>query len=217
MKKIQAVIFDLDGVIVSTDEFHFLAWKQLADIEQIPFTRGDNERLRGVSRMESLDILLEKASRTYSDAEKESIATRKNANYRESLKDLSPADILPGVTEVLKGLRARGIKIAIGSSSKNAGPILAAIGLDKTFDAVVDGTHIERSKPDPEVFTLAGQQLGVPPDQCLVVEDADAGVDAGLAAGMPVLAVGSATGHPGATLKAADLSKISLDEMLGNC
>ncbi|MEI8310224.1 MAG: beta-phosphoglucomutase [Verrucomicrobiota bacterium] len=215
MKKIQAVIFDLDGVIVSTDEFHFQAWKQLADAEGIPFTRQDNERLRGVSRMESLDILLEKASRKYSDAEKEEMATRKNTIYRESLKELSPADILPGVADVLKGLRERGIKIAIGSSSKNAGPILVAIGLDKTFDAVVDGTHIERSKPDPEVFTLAGKQLGVPPDHCLVVEDADAGVDAGLAAGMPVLAVGSAVAHPGATIKASDLSKMSLDEMLG--
>ena len=215
MKKIQAVIFDLDGVIVSTDEFHFQAWKQLADAEGIPFTRQDNERLRGVSRMESLDILLEKSTRKYSGAEKEEMATRKNTIYRESLKELSPADILPGVAEVLKGLRERGIKIAIGSSSKNAGPILVAIGLDKTFDEVVDGTHIARSKPDPEVFTLAGKQLGVPPDQCLVVEDADAGVDAGLAAGMPVLAVGSAVAHPGATLKSADLSNISLDEMLG--
>ncbi len=214
MKNIQAVIFDLDGVIVSTDEFHFLAWKQLADAEGIPFTRGDNERLRGVSRMESLDILLEKASRSYSAAEKEEMATRKNTIYRDSLRALSPADILPGVADVLKGLRERGIKIAIGSSSKNAGPILIAIGLDKTFDAVVDGTHIAKSKPDPEVFTLAGQQLGISPDQCLVVEDADAGVDAGLAAGMPVLAVGSATGHPGATLRASDLSKISIDEML---
>ena len=215
MKKIQAVIFDLDGVIVSTDEFHFLAWKQLADAEGIPFTREDNERLRGVSRMESLDILLEKASRGYSASEKEEMATRKNTIYRESLKALSPADILPGVQQVLKGLRDRGIKIAIGSSSKNAGPILVAIGLDKTFDAVVDGTHISKSKPDPEVFTLAGKQLGVPPDHCLVVEDADAGVDAGLAAAMPVLAVGSAASHPGATLTAADLAKISLDEMLG--
>ena len=215
MKKIEAVIFDLDGVIVSTDEFHFLAWKQLADAEGIPFTREDNERLRGVSRMESLDILLEKASRKYSDVEKEEMATRKNTIYRESLKALSPADILPGVTDVLKGLRERGIKIAIGSSSKNAGPILVAIGLEKTFDAVVDGTHIARSKPDPEVFTLAGKQLGVPPDHCLVVEDADAGVEAGLAAGMPVLAVGSAAAHPRATLKAADLSNISLAEMLG--
>lgn len=217
MKTIEAVIFDLDGVIVSTDEFHFLAWKQLADAEGIPFTREDNERLRGVSRMESLDILLEKSTRSYSDDEKLAMATRKNDIYRESLKALSPADILPGVADVLTGLRARGIKMAIGSSSKNAGPILVAIGLADAFDAVVDGTHIVRSKPDPEVFVLAGEKLGVPADQCLVVEDADAGVDAGLAAGMPVLAVGSATGHPGATLKAADLSKITLDELLGIC
>jgi len=201
---------------VSTDEFHFLAWKQLASAEGIPFTREDNERLRGVSRMESLDILLEKATRGYSDDEKLAMATRKNDIYRESLKALSPADILPGVATVLAGLRKRGVKMAIGSSSKNAGPILVAIGMADAFDAVVDGTHIARSKPDPEVFVLAGQKLGVPADQCLVVEDADAGVDAGLAAGMPVLAVGSATGHPGATLRAADLSKITLDAMLGN-
>jgi len=215
MKKIQAVIFDLDGVIVSTDEFHFLAWKQLADAEGIPFTREDNERLRGVSRMESLDILLEKAARNYSVSEKKDMAICKNAIYRESLKELSPADILPGVSDVLKGLRERDIKIAIGSSSKNAGPILVAIGLDKTFDAVVDGTHIARSKPDPEVFVLAGRHVGVPSENCLVVEDAAAGVDAGIAAGMPVLAIGSAVAHPGAALRAQDLSAISLDEMLG--
>jgi beta-phosphoglucomutase len=143
------------------------------------------------------------------------MATRKNTIYRESLRALSADDILPGVADVLKGLRERGIKLAIGSSSKNAGPILLAIGLDKTFDAVVDGTHIVRSKPDPEVFLLAGERVGVPADQCLVVEDADAGVDAGIAAGMPVLAVGSAVAHPGATIRAADLSEITLEEMLG--
>jgi beta-phosphoglucomutase len=216
MNQIEAVIFDLDGVIVSTDEFHFLAWKQLADAEGIPFTREDNERLRGVSRMESLDILLEKSSRTFSAAERLAMATRKNDIYRESLRALSPADILPGVNAVLAGLRGRGIRIAIGSSSKNARPILAAIGLGDAFDAVVDGTQIVRSKPDPEVFVLAAKKLGIPADRCLVVEDADAGVDAGLAAGMPVLAVGSATGHPGATLRAADLSKITLDVLLGS-
>lgn len=214
MKTIKSVIFDLDGVIVSTDEFHFRAWKRLADDEGIPFSREDNERLRGVSRMESLEILLEKSSRSYSDSEKEEMASRKNAIYADSLKALSSADILPGVAQVLAGLRGRGVKTAIGSSSKNAGPILAAIGLDRAFDAVVDGTHIARSKPDPEVFTLAAHRLGLPPEECLVVEDAAAGVDAGLAAGMPVLAVGSAVTHPGATLKAPDLSRITVDEML---
>lgn len=211
---IQAVLFDLDGVIVSTDEFHFQAWKQLADAEGIPFTREDNERLRGVSRMESLDILLEKAAKSYTDEEKLAMATRKNALYRDLLQKLSPADILPGVPAFLADLQAAGVRIAIGSSSKNAGPILAAIGLANTFAAVVDGTHIARSKPDPEVFVLAGQRLGVAPENCLVVEDAAAGVDAGIAAGMRVLAVGSARTHPGATLRAEGLDKITAQSAL---
>lgn len=216
MQPIKAVIFDLDGVIVSTDEFHYLAWKELADAEGIPFDREDNERLRGVSRMESLDILLEKAAKAYSDALKLEMAERKNTIYRSLLERLSPADILPGVASVLDGLRARGVKIAIGSSSKNAGPILQAIGLAEAFDAVADGTHITRSKPDPEVFTLAAQKVGIAPEHCLVVEDAHAGVEAGVAAGMRVLAVGSAADHQSATLRAKDLSGITLDEMLFN-
>jgi beta-phosphoglucomutase len=215
MQRIKAVLFDLDGVIVSTDEYHFEAWKRLAEAEGIPFSREDNERLRGVSRMESLEIILEKASCEYSDEEKEAMATRKNDIYRELLRNLSPSDILPGVAEVLDGLRTRKVKMAIGSSSKNAQPILKAIGLNDAFDVIVDGTHIQRSKPDPQVFSMAGEQLGIPAEQCLVVEDADAGVDAGLAAGMPVLAVGAATGHPEATIKAEDLTDITLEEMLG--
>jgi beta-phosphoglucomutase len=214
MEKIAAVIFDLDGVIVSTDEFHYLAWKELADAEGIPFDRADNERLRGVSRMESLEIVLEKAGKPYSDAAKLDMAERKNAIYRGLLERLSPADLLPGVAAVLDGLRTRGVKIAIGSSSKNAGPILQAIGLAEAFDAIADGTHITRSKPDPEVFTLAAERVGISPGNCLVVEDAHAGVEAGLAAGMRVLAVGSAADHPSATLKAKDLAAISLEEML---
>lgn len=214
MKSIQAVIFDLDGVIVSTDDYHFRGWKRLTDEEGIPFTRENNERLRGVSRMESLDLVLERAEKTYTDAQKLEMATRKNDYYRESLKALSPADILPGVLDVLNELTRRGIKMAIGSSSKNAGPILSAIGLDDRFDAVADGTHISRSKPDPEVFTLAGNQLGIAPEHCLVVEDADAGVEAGVAAGMAVLAVGFAAGHPKAALSAPDLSAVSVDDML---
>ena len=211
---IQAVIFDLDGVIVSTDEYHYQAWKKLADEEGVPFTRHDNERLRGVSRMESLDILLEKATRSYSEAEKLAMAERKNAYYRDLLKSLTAKDILPGVSEVLGELRRRKVKMAIGSSSKNAGPILKAIGLADAFDVVADGTHITRSKPDPEVFTLAGERLGIPARRCLVVEDAAAGVDAGLAAGMPVLAVGSAVTHPKATLNTKDLSSINVAAML---
>lgn len=214
MRTIAAVIFDLDGVIVSTDDFHYRAWKQLADEEGIPFDRQDNERLRGVSRMESLAIILEKSTKAYSRDEKEAMAGRKNGYYRDLLTGLSPADILPGVIPLLEQLRERGVKLAIGSSSKNAGPILQAIGLATAFDVVVDGTHISNSKPDPEVFSRAGKLLGVPPAQCLVVEDADAGVEAGLAAGMPVLAVGTATGHPRATLRAENLTRITMDELL---
>jgi beta-phosphoglucomutase len=214
MSEIKAIIFDLDGVIVSTDEYHFRAWKRLANEEGIPFTRGDNERLRGVSRMESLEIILEKASRVYTEEEKQVLAERKNTYYRDMLSGLSALDILPGVLDTLKELKQRGVKIAIGSSSKNAGPILKAVGLGEAFDVVADGTHIKRSKPDPEVFSLAGEWLGLPPEQCLVVEDADAGVDAGLAAGMPVLAVGSAAGHPKAQLKAENLATITTNQML---
>jgi len=214
MKRIKAVIFDLDGVIVSTDEYHFQAWKQMADDEGIPFDRKDNERLRGVSRMESLEIILEKSSVTYSVAEKQKMAGRKNDNYREMLGGLSPSDVLPGVSSTLQILRERGVKIAIGSSSKNALPILRAIGLANAFDAVVDGNHISRSKPDPEVFRLAAQCVGVSPQHCLVVEDADAGVEAALAAGMNVLAVGSACGHLKATLSAENLVQITPDEFL---
>jgi beta-phosphoglucomutase len=211
---IRAVIFDLDGVIVSTDEYHFLAWKRVADEEGIPFTRRNNERLRGVSRMESLEIMLERATREYTRTEKVAIAGRKNGYYREFLNQLTPQDILPGVLPLLDELRKRGVRLAIGSSSKNAGPILQAIGMGEAFDVVVDGTHISQSKPDPEVFAKAGERLGVPPEQCLVVEDADAGVDAGLAAGMPVLGVGFAAGHPRATLKARNLAEITVEEML---
>jgi len=210
-----AVIFDLDGVIVSTDNLHFLAWKRLADEQGIPFTRHDNERLRGVSRMESLAIILERASKVYSGAEKIEMAERKNRYYRALLTSLTPSAILPGVLPLMDALRGAGFKMAIGSSSKNAGAILKAIGLDEAFDAVADGTHITRSKPDPEVFLIAAQALGSSPRKCLVVEDADAGVEAALAAGMPVLAVGSAMKHPAATLRATDLSEVKLEDIMG--
>ena len=214
MSSIHAVIFDLDGVIVSTDECHFHAWKQLADSLGIPFDRNSNHRLRGVSRMESLEIILEKSTRRYSSEEKRELAERKNTHYRELLTGLSPADILPGVLDLIKALKQRQVKVAIGSSSRNARTILRAVGLENEFDAVVDGNLITRSKPDPEVFRIAAERLGVSPEECLVVEDADAGVEAGLAAGMKVLAVGSAAGHAGATRSADNLSCISVDDLV---
>lgn len=189
---IHAVIFDLDGVIVSTDEYHFIAWNRMCEEEGIQFNREINNRLRGVSRKESLSIILEKADKAYSEEEMVELANRKNEYYRESLKNLKVDDILPGVLMTLNELRKRKLKIAIGSSSKNTPTILKRIGLDTYFDAVADGNEIKNSKPDPEVFLLAAQKLGVDPKNCLIVEDAEAGVIAAIAGNMKVAAIGEA-------------------------
>lgn len=201
--KIEAVIFDLDGVIVSTDECHYRAWKKTADEEGIYFDRKTNDRLRGVSRMDSLEIVLERAERLYTDEEKVELAERKNNYYKEYIKKLTKDDILNGVNENLAELKAKGIKVAIGSSSKNTPDILKYIGLDNYFDAVSDGNNITKSKPDPEVFLKAADMLGVPYEKCLVVEDADSGIEAGKRAGMYTLAVNNAKG---ADYSLADLS-----------
>jgi len=202
-------IFDLDGVIVSTDGLHYLAWKQMADKEGIYFDEKINNRLRGVSRMASLEIVLERAERVYTEEEKVALATYKNDVYRELLKSLTPADILPGVTEVLSGLRARGYKLAIGSSSKNTPAILKYIGLEGFFDAVSDGNNITHSKPDPEVFIKAAAFLDTECEECYVVEDAKAGVDAGKAGGFTTIAVGDAYGY-----EKADYSIKRFEEIL---
>lgn len=201
--KIEAVIFDLDGVIVSTDECHYRAWKKTADEEGIYFDRKINDRLRGISRMDSLEIVLERAERLYTDEEKVELAERKNNYYKEYIKKLTKDDILSGVNENLAELKAKGIKVAIGSSSKNTPDILKYIGLDNYFDAVSDGNNITKSKPDPEVFLKAADMLGVPYEKCLVVEDADSGIEAGKRAGMYTLAVNNAKG---ADYSLADLS-----------
>lgn len=194
---IKAVIFDLDGVILSTDNFHYLAWKQLADRENIYFDREINERLRGVSRMESLAIILERAKKNYSEQEKIAMAEFKNNIYRESLKDLSPDDVFPGVLDFIHLLQRKGIKIAIGSSSKNTKFILKQVGLYETFaGAISDGTNISKSKPDPEVFLKAAEMVGVEPENCLVIEDADAGIESAKAAGMIAMGMGYASKHP---------------------
>lgn len=191
---IQAVIFDLDGVIVTTDDCHYLAWKSIADSEGIYFDRKINERLRGVSRMGSLNIILERAERHYSEEEKQILAERKNVLYVDLIKKLTKEDILPGVLENLEKLKEHGIKVAIGSSSKNTPIILKQIGLESYFDAVSDGNLISRSKPDPEVFLKVADLLGIKYENCMVVEDADAGIQAAKAAGMSALAVHCAQG-----------------------
>lgn len=206
----KAVIFDLDGVLLSTDTYHYRAWKQLADREGIYFDELINERLRGVSRMESLEIILERAERAFSAEEKEAMATQKNEVYRRLLESLTPQDVFPGVVELLCGLSRKKIRIAVGSSSKNAGFILEKVGLQSYFEgAVCDGTHITRSKPDPEVFLKAADLVETPPASCLVVEDAEAGILAAKAAGMVALGVGPAASHPDCDLRAETISEIT--------
>ena len=211
---IQGVIFDLDGVLVSTDEYHYRAWKRLADEAGIPFDRHVNRRLRGIGRMQSLQIILERAHRPYADQEKQQLADRKNGYYRESLKNLGPDDLLPGAMAVIGELRKRGIKIAVASSSRNTPLILERVGLEGFFDATADGNDISRSKPDPEVFQVAAERLGLPPEACLVVEDADAGIEAAKRGGMKAMAVGHAAGHPQADLSAKRLDAVPVEQIL---
>lgn len=190
---IQGIIFDLDGVIVFTDHYHYLAWKRIADEMGIPFDETVNNRLRGVSRMESLAILLERYHGPELTAdEKASLAERKNRCYRELLQNMSPDSVAPEVRTTLRTLRDRGFQLAIGSSSKNAKTILSRTGLTESFDAVSDGTNISCSKPDPEVFQKAAQFLGLSAKNCAVVEDAFAGIDAACAAGMLSVGIGDA-------------------------
>ena len=204
---IRAVIFDLDGVIVSTDNCHYLAWEKLAQEEGIYFDRKINDRLRGVSRMASLEIVLERAKKSYSQEEKIEMAERKNNYYKELIKELTPDDILPGAMENLKELKMNGIKIAIGSSSKNTPIILNQIGLKDYFDAISDGNNITHSKPDPEVFLKAAEMLNIKPENCVIVEDADAGIEAGKNAGMKTISVNGANG---ADLMLENLEKVSI-------
>ena len=194
MEKYQAVIFDLDGVICFTDEYHFQAWKRIADELDIPFDRAQNNRLRGVSRMASLEIILEKhQGDPFSDEEKQSLESDKNEIYKELLSQMSEKNLSDEVKNTLDTLRDRGMKLAIGSSSKNAPYILSRIGLDNYFDAVSDGNNISYSKPHPEVFLKAAEMLGIEPKYCLVVEDAVSGAEAGHAAGMKVACLGDAS------------------------
>ncbi len=191
--KYEAVIFDLDGVICFTDHYHYLAWKALADSLGLGFDETKNDRLRGVSRMASLEIVLEEyAGPVLTEEEKVALATRKNDLYRNYLMTMSSADLSVEVRDTLIALRDRGVKLAIGSSSKNAPLILERIGLGGFFDAVSDGNNITRSKPDPQVFTMAAQMLGLAPEKCLVVEDAVAGVQAAIAGGFDCAGLGPA-------------------------
>ena len=207
---IKAIIFDLDGVLVSTDELHYRAWKALAGRLGVPFDRAKNDRCRGISRMASLDIVLEDAPTAYTQAERETFAAEKNETYRAMLASLTPADTLEGVLPTLAELRRRGYRLALASVSKNAPLILERTGLDRYLDAVADGNCITRSKPDPEVFLKAAEKLGMACESCAAMDDALAGIEAGRAAGM--LTIGFADS---AKNKAGDLNLERFDELLG--
>lgn len=187
---IKAVIFDLDGVIVDTAKYHFLAWRNLAKELGITFSKEDNEQLKGVSRVRSLEILLSLGNISLSAEDFDAYAEKKNREYVKLIENLTPSDILPGVKEFISKLKTNNYLISLGSASKNALFILDHLDLTRYFDSIVDGTHVNRAKPDPEVFLTAAKNLNVKPEECVVFEDAEAGVDAGKNALMRVIGVG---------------------------
>lgn len=211
---IRGIIFDLDGVLVATDEAHYQAWQRLADEEHIPFDRAINERLKGVGRMQSLEIILERSARSYSPGEKATLAERKNVAFQAGLAKLTPADALPGARLLLADLRRRGLKLALASSSKNAALILNRLDLRSFFDVIADGKDITHSKPHPEVFLLAAGRLGLPPAECLVVEDAAAGIEAARRAGMAVFGIGTSQTLPNVVCKVPTLATVTTDDLL---
>jgi beta-phosphoglucomutase len=190
MKELKACIFDLDGVIVDTARYHYLAWKYIADKLGFIFTEKHNERLKGVSRMRSLDILLEVGGLTLNEERKEALAKTKNELYLEFIGRMTELDILPGASGFIKEVRAAGILTGLGTASKNAGIILDRLNIGGLFDTIVDGNRVTRAKPDPEVFLRAAQDLGIHPASCVVFEDAEAGIEAAIAGGMFSVGVG---------------------------
>ncbi len=185
---LSAFIFDLDGVLTDTAEYHFRAWNQLAAEENLPFSRDDNEHLRGISRRESLMLIIK--DRIYSEAKIQEMMERKNSYYLEFIREISPRDLLPGAKELLDELSSAGLKIALGSASKNASGVLERLGICSLFDAISDGYSVEHQKPAPDLFLHAARQLNLPPAQCMVVEDAAAGIQAARTGGFRSIGLG---------------------------
>ncbi|AYL96833.1 beta-phosphoglucomutase [Mucilaginibacter celer] len=213
MNTIKACIFDLDGVIVDTAIYHYKAWKRLANSLGFDFTEHQNEQLKGVSRVRSLQLILGWGNVTKTEAEQEVLATQKNTWYMEMVNQMTPAEILPGAKEFLETCRAVGLKIALGSASKNSMTILDKLNLTDMFDAVIDGNKVSKAKPDPEVFLAGAQALGMQPDECVVFEDAIAGVEAALAGDMKVVGIGSPDVLVGANLVIKGLDEMTLDKL----
>jgi beta-phosphoglucomutase len=209
IREMRAAIFDLDGVIVDTAKYHYLAWKRLANECGFDFSEADNERLKGVSRTQSLEILLQIGRLTCDDAAKIQMAAQKNEWYVDYIRRMDASEILPGATEYLQRLRAKGVKTALGSASKNAPLILARLGISVLFDVIVDGNKVTKAKPDPEVFLRAADELGILPASCVVFEDAEAGIEAAHRAGMGAVGIGNPS-----ILKEADLVIPGLRELV---
>jgi beta-phosphoglucomutase len=212
---IKAVLFDLDGVLVSTDEYHYHSWKKLSDEEGFNFFDHEfNHKFRGVARKECVEIITKASGKIYTPDQKQELADRKNRYFIESLSDVSAEALLPGALSVLQDLKNRGIKCAVASNSRNALTIIKRVHIEHLLDAIVDGHQIENSKPDPEVFLLAAKKVDIPPAFCLVVEDAVAGIESARRAGMKALGIGSRDRLPNAALVVPDLSAISVDALL---
>jgi beta-phosphoglucomutase len=209
IRQMHAAIFDLDGVIVDTAKYHYLAWKRLANEHGFDLTPAQNERLKGVSRLRSLEILLEIGGLNLDEAAQNKWAERKNAWYVESIQAMDASEIFPGVEDYLHRLHGRGIKIALGSASKNAPLILERLGIGSLFDVVVDGNTVKLAKPDPEVFLSAAAQLTIPAADCIVFEDAEVGIEAALRAGMGAVGIGKPS-----ILSKADAVISGVDQLL---
>lgn len=210
MHKLEAFIFDLDGVITDTAEYHYLAWKELAGELGIPFTREDNERLKGVSRLDSLEIILEIGSKqqAFTQEEKELLAKKKNTHYVDLIKQITPEDILPGIKTLLEDIKRAGLKIGLASASKNAPAVLKGLNLLEEFDYMADANLIAHGKPDPEIFLDVAENLKVKPENCIGIEDAKAGVQAIKRANMFAIGIGSTD-----LLREADIIYASTSEL----
>lgn len=212
ISSIKAFIFDLDGVITDTAEYHYRGWKRLADEEGFPFTREDNEHLRGIPRRESLLLILK--DRSYPEEKILEMMQRKNTYYLEFIKEISPRDLLPGAKELLEEIHIAGLKNALGSASKNAPEVLDRLGIRSLFDAVSDGHSVERQKPAPDLFLHAARQLGLSPAECVVVEDAAAGIEAARAGGFRSVGLGPQQRVGAADLVLPSLASVRLADLL---
>ena len=213
MAKIEACIFDLDGVIVDTAKYHYWAWKKLASELHFEFTEKQNEKLKGVSRMDSLEILLKFGNLNLSNEEKIRLAEKKNNWYVEFISNIKSDDILPGAKEFLQIVKNKEIKTALGSVSKNAMTILNKLGLTEYFDSIIDGSKVAHAKPNPEVFLLGAKELNVFPKNCVVFEDAEAGIQAAINAGMYSIGIGNSEILSGANFVINSLEKMKIDKL----